>query len=56
MIFNLKSINENVEDMYNDIEDYLDERVKETTKYEEFYEVQITLYYSPHSLNWINEN
>ncbi len=42
--FTLKSYMENYDDMYDDIEDYLNGRVKDTTKFKEFYSIKIVIY------------
>jgi hypothetical protein len=40
----IKGYSESIEDMFDDIDDYLGGRVKEKTKFMEFTEIEITLY------------
>ena len=42
--FTLKSYNEDYQDMYDDIEDYLNGRVRDETKFKEFYTIKIVIY------------
>lgn len=43
-MFTLKSYEEDVEDMFENMEDYLRGRAKDTTKFKEFTQVEISFY------------
>ncbi len=43
-VFNLKSYDEPIDEMFEDVEDYLKGRVKSDTKYLDFTQVEISMY------------